>query len=435
MNKSKAYRATDVNDVLIDELGRRAAGRSASVGIDVGKYQMHAVVRWSDGQFERPWKVKSPAQIGLFVEHLRTLAERCAVTTALEPTGTYGDVLRDRLGQAGLPVLRVSGQAAHDYAEAFDGVPSQHDGKDAAVIAELAAFGKGRPWPSRPPDETTSELCYQVDWMDGQQRIRQLWMGRLEALLARHWPELTRLLDLSSVTLLEALSHYGGPAALASDAAAARRLARWGRWPAGSATIENVLASARQTIGVAQQPRDSDRVRQYAAQALAADREVRGASRRLGELASGHETLRRMGGVVGMATAGVLWAVVGDPRNYPCGAAYRKAAGLNLKERSSGRYRGQLKITKRGPALARRWLYFAAMRMVQNPAVKPWYEAKKAKDKDRGKGALIAVTRKLALALHAVGAQGATFDARRLLPGKPAIADARATVSEAEIPY
>lgn len=117
------------------------------------------------------------------------------------------------------------------------------------------------------------------------------------------------------------------------------------------------------------------------------------------------------------------------------GPAYRKAAGLNLKERSSGRYRGQLKITKRGPALARRWLYFAAMRMVQDPAVKPWYEAKKAKDKDRGKGALIAVMRKLALALHAVGAQGATFDARRLLPGGPPIAEARATISEAEIPY
>jgi len=113
----------------------------------------------------------------------------------------------------------------------------------------------------------------------------------------------------------------------------------------------------------------------------------------------------------------VLWVTLGNPADYPCGAAYRKAAGLNLKERSSGKYRGQLKITKRGPSLARRWLYFAAMRVVQEPAVRPWFEAKKAKDKGRGQGALLAVARKLMLALYAVTARGETFDARRLPAG------------------
>jgi hypothetical protein len=46
--------------------------------------------------------------------------------------------------------------------------------------------------------------------------------------------------------------------------------------------------------------------------------------------------------------------------------------------------------------------------------VQRWFEAKKAKDKDRGNGALIAVARKLALALHAVGARGQSFDPQRL---------------------
>ena len=67
---------------------------------------------------------------------------------------------------------------------------------------------------------------------------------------------------------------------------------------------------------------------------------------------------------------------------------YRKAMGLNLKERSSGKHQGKLRITKRGPSIARRWLYFAAMRTIQEPAVRRWYEAKKAKDQDRGQGAL-----------------------------------------------
>jgi transposase len=92
--------------------------------------------------------------------------------------------------------------------------------------------------------------------------------------------------------------------------------------------------------------------------------------------------------------------------------------GLNLKERSSGKYQGLLKITKRGPSIVRRWLYFAAMRAAQSVFVKPWFEAKKAKDKDRGKGALIAVARKLALALHSVGARANPFEPWRLVSQK-----------------
>jgi transposase len=126
-----------------------------------------------------------------------------------------------------------------------------------------------------------------------------------------------------------------------------------------------------------------------------------------------------MSKAVGTVTACVLWVALGDPANYHCGEAYRKAMGLNLMERSSGKYHGQLKITKRGPGIVRRWLYLGALRIVQDAEVKTWYQAKKLRDKGRAKGALVGVMRKLALALYATGARGETFDPRRLFPGKP----------------
>ena len=171
-------------------------------------------------------------------------------------------------------------------------------------------------------------------------------------------------------------------------------------------------------MGLRQGPREQERMRQYASACLAAYRETQVARRELDRLAKGNEVLRRQGKVVGTATACVLRVAVGDPRDYASGAAYRKAMGLNLKERSSGEYQGRLKITKRGPSIARRWLYFAAMRQIQDSPVRRWYEAKKAKDQGRGKGALIAVMRKLALALHAVGAEGQRFEPWRLFPGR-----------------
>ena len=91
---------------------------------------------------------------------------------------------------------------------------------------------------------------------------------------------------------------------------------------------------------------------------------------------------------------------------------------LSVKERSSGKYQGKLKITKRGPSMVRRWLFFAAMRILQDPPVRSWFEAKKRKDGDRGLGAVVAVMRKLALALHAVGAHGEKFSRERLFPGR-----------------
>jgi hypothetical protein len=50
-----------------------------------------------------------------------------------------------------------------------------------------------------------------------------------------------------------------------------------------------------------------------------------------------------------------------------------EALGLNLKELSSGKRQGELTITKRGPSLARKLLYYWALRGVQQPALRGWY--------------------------------------------------------------
>jgi transposase len=118
--------------------------------------------------------------------------------------------------------------------------------------------------------------------------------------------------------------------------------------------------------------------------------------------------------VVGIATACVLWTSTGDPRKYDSAAAYRKAMGLNLVERSSGAYQGRLRISKRGSPRSRQWLYFAVLRLVQECGVRPWYEAKKARAEEDARRAVVAVMRKLAMALYYVGVHNEEFQPRRL---------------------
>lgn len=411
--KSRAYRAEDVNRVqLAVLLGRGEA--SVHVGLDVGKEFIVCALRWGVEDFDRPWRVRNPGDVTRLAELLSELGRGRHLIVAMEPTGTYGDALRQTLERAGVNVHRVSPKSAYDYAEVFDGVPSQHDGKDAAVIAELASQGKSWPWPMPTPSVMEQELAYQVDWLDGQRRQMMLWCGRVEALLSRHWPEATRLLPLTSVTLLRCLALYGGPAGLATAADAVPRLRSWCRNRLSAEKVQTLVDSARQTVGIAMGCWDVERVRRYARQIEACRSETRSARRRLLELTRDHTAIQAMGTVVGVPTACVLWAELGDPAAYHCGAAYRKAMGLNLAERSSGRWRGELRISKRGSSRVRRWLYLAALRWVKQEPVRSWYLRQKAQRRGEGKAAVIGVMRKLALALYRVGGCGETFEKSQL---------------------
>jgi transposase len=412
--KSKAYRAVDVNRV---QLAGWLDGRDEAVvhaGLDVGKESILCTLRWGVDDFDRPWRVRNPFEVARLAELLSAVGRDRRLIVALEPTGTYGDALRQALERACVAVHRVSPKNASDYAEVFDGVPSQHDGKDAAVIAELAAQGRSWPWPMPVPTEAEQELAYQVEWMDGQRRQMMLWCGWVEALLSRHWPEATRIVRSGSQTLLHCLATYGGPRGLAAAPDALERVQGWGRRYLSAAKAQALVDSARHTAGVAMGRWDEERLRRYTRQIQQCRGEMRAARRRLGELTRGHAAIAAMGAVVGVPTACVLWVELGDPSAYHCGPAYRKAMGLNLAERSSGKWQGQLKISKRGSSKVRRWLYLAALRWVRREPVRSWYLRQKAQRRGEGKPAVIGVMRKLALALHQVGGRGEKFERNQL---------------------
>jgi transposase len=222
------------------------------------------------------------------------------------------------------------------------------------------------------------------------------------------------LLKLSSATLLKVLEHYGSPQALTADPQAKERLARWGGKYLKEEKIVRFLAEARSSRGVRSGEWERQRIQDFARQALQARQQGQIAQRCLRKLASGHEVLEAQGKVVGVPTACLLWVYTGDPRLYYAAAAYRKALGLNLTERSSGTFKGTVHISKRGSARSRQWLYLAVLRLVQKAGVRSWYEAKKAGDPEAAKRVLVALMRKLAMALYYVGVQHQEFHTWRL---------------------
>ena len=412
IRKKRSYRSVDVNQVDRERLASAVEGKRVVFSIDVSKEKQYGAVMTEDRKVQVLIRWDLVGQTRDAVEVLKGLPAS-EVAVAMEPTGTYGDPLRQQFQEAGIPVYRVSSKRCHDAAEVYDGVPSYHDAKAAEVIGRLFFEGVCEPW--REPSQEERELGTTISVLEMHEDSYGRSRNRIEALLARHWPELTRHLDLSGVTILELLKETGGPRAVREEpgkaAALMRRVARnaLAEWK-----IAAVVKSAMETIGAPMMAAEEDTLRAIAEEARRSQTLKRDTQVRLERMVQQDEEVSRLGEVVGKTTAAVLVAQLGMVSQYASAKSVEKALGLNLKIKSSGKFKGHLKITKRGPGLSRMYLYMAALRLIQHDRViAAWYSRLVSRNGGFKKKAVVAVMRKLSRALIYV-ARGDRFDSSKL---------------------
>lgn len=414
--KKRMYRAKPVKDMDLGKLGGELKDADRVVfGIDVAKELMFATLKIEAEAVHTTLKWHHLKESLAVVKWVASLA---GIEVAMEPSGTYGDSLRWHLERRGIAVYRTSPKLVKDSREIYDGVPSTHDAKAAAIVGWLHWQGRSELWSER--HEVDRELVAAVRTMSLYQRPFLQCQNRLEAQLARHWPELTTQLDLESATLLEVLKEFVSPAAVARSPQLAYALMARVAGPAlKSEKIEAVVSSSRSTLGVPMMAAEREALQELATEARRLQKAARGAKHKIEALTLADPLLQQLAPVVGKVTSAVLTVYGGRVTDYRNARCWEKALGLNLKVRSSGKYQGQLKITKRGPSIPRQFLYLATLRLIKKDAVtKAWYEAKVKRDGGKVKQkAVIAVMRKLARALWWVG-QGEAFDAKKLFDSR-----------------
>lgn len=411
--KKRMYRSVSVKKLEIPSLLATMGAAPVVVGVDVAKENFFAAI---EGPGATPLTVrwKHPEETPVFLELLEALSTRGVVEVVMEPSGTYGDALRGLLDRAGLPVFRVNPKRCHDAAEVYDGVPSMHDAKSSAIICRLHRDGASERWPLRSDHERKLGALLRLLEVHEKEVHRNC--NRLEGLLARHWPELTQQLELRSATLLELLMAYGGPRWVAEKEVEAHELMlRTGGRYLDRAKVDRVLGAARGSLGLAQLEEERELVISVATEARRAQRLARALKNRIEQLSANNGVTKELAPILGKTTAAVVVAALGDPTSYESATAFLKSTGLNLKEKSSGKEKGALHITKRGPGVVRLFLYLAALRLIQkNPVVRAWYVKKVGRQGGVAKSkAVVAIMRKLVLALWTV-AQGEAFDANKL---------------------
>jgi len=411
--RKRIYRAVSVKSLNREKLAELVKGNRVVLGVDVAKEDFVGAFMNEGREVIRTIKWKSPGEVADIVTLLKELPWS-TLEVAMEPSGTYGDTLRAFLQKEGFSVYLVSPKKTFDASEVYDGVPSSHDAKSAAIIAKLHLDGASKEWPIR--SDEVRQLAAAVETMELYRGQLSRNINRIESKLARYWPEVTTILSLDSATLLALLGAYGGPEAIAADIEGARRLmVRVGRTMLSSEKRERVIEAARTSIGVNMIGGERELIKELALETDRNRKATNAARRKVERMSQSGRALASMSAAVGRVTAAVLMVTSGDPNLYPSAGAYLKGNGLNLKERSSGKHKGKLKITKRGPGAARSYLYMAALRLIQRDDVcNAWYQKKVVRDGGKIKSkAITALMRKLVKALWRV-AQGEAFDSRKL---------------------
>jgi transposase len=415
MKKKRTYGSTDVEHLdLLAIVSLLTVG--CIIAVDVAKTKFVAALAMATGEVLKIVKFAHPRQTLAFLRVVEALRDaQLAPRVVMEPTGTYGDALRYQCHMRGVGIEMMSPKHTHDFAEVLDGVPSMHDPKAAVALARLAVIKPSRAWV--PDSEQKRDVRALLDRRWPLSTTHALYHGHLEAMLARHWPELGSLIDVheqrSWMTLLQ---KYPGPRAVgAAGEEAAQVLRKASRGRLSSERVETIVESARTSLGMPMTKGEETKLRSIVEQIEQQTKGLDAVDRELSEMVSKDEEMSRLAVVVGPACAASMVSHVGAPSSFAGPSALEKGVGLNLKVKSSGEGEGKLHITKRGPAQVRQLLYLAALRLVQSdPIVAAWCRARKSYGgESKKRKAIVAVMRKLVRALWHV-ARGATFDASKL---------------------
>ena len=348
------------------------------VGIDIAKEKHAAQVTNFRGIVLTNRAVTFANSLSGF-EHLersiRKLQEKHGmddVVVGMESTGHYWFNIAHWLVQHGIDVVLVNPMTTKRNKENRDNSPSKSDPKDALVIAD--AVSRGFYTPFSPKEEAFRRIRVVVTnrehWVVESGRIE----NRIHRWLDIRFPEYQQAFaDIFTTRSLATLCSFPAPSDVLS-LTPEQMIKTWGKYMPrpggvrGELIANELLELARHSIGDAVAlEEDKWELKHLLDEYKRVRRTIDDADKFIREILleiPGADLIRSVGATI-PATA-VILAFGGDLSKLSHGNQLLRKAGLNLAERSSGKYKGQVKLTKRGNSLLRKHLYFTVFQLLSN---------------------------------------------------------------------
>lgn len=332
---------------------------------------------------------------------------------AFEPTGPYSTCLREWLLSSGEHVVQVNGYHVKRTKEVRDNSPNKNDGKDPRVIADLVWQGCYQQVVEL-PGEYAELRCSSAEWASLSKRKAAL-RNEFQSLLEVWFPELTQVFKDPLCKSARALvRRYRCVSSIASASLreieselskASRGRAVNRAEPIRLAALASIAPSGGQQSRYAAMVNLLDMLELVESM----QERLRERMRVFLENVAESEYLLSVYGI-GIITAAGLLGECGPLGRYRTFAQLEKFVGLNIYEVSSGQFRGQRHIAKRGRALARYLICQAAMQHVRSRGLF-WDYAQALKAKGKKPGQIrVAVARKLLALLYALARDQEHFD-------------------------
>ncbi|MEH7503753.1 IS110 family transposase [Neobacillus drentensis] len=305
-----------------------------------------------------------------WIQNLKRLKNLDAAIVGMEPTGHYWIILSKWLYNQNIEVVTVNPHLVKRNKENRDNTQSKSDKKDALVIADMVKNG----YYSfiRPSSESFEKLRVLMSNRDVILKRLVMSINQINRWVDVVFPELRQVFkDVSCKGAIATLRLFPTP----NDISSLETLDVMKGWKSlmkrqpGAKKAQLLINLAKSSIGTGQA---LDAYKFHLEQLLEeydlAVKQLERVEQQVKEVLNKIPFAKKLlmnKGISEISLAGIL-GESGDLSGFSHGNSLLRHAGLHLAEASSGKWKGQIVISKRGRSRLRRFLYLATMSLVMN---------------------------------------------------------------------
>jgi transposase len=339
------------------------------------------------------------------------------VVIGMEPSGHYWEPLAYFLKEYQLEQVLVNPYHVKCSKEMSDNSPGKSDIKDALLIANLVK--EGNYFKMYLPDGVYRNLRNLTRERYQLRKKYNSAKNMLRALLDSYFPEFVRIFkDPLGQTSVYILKNYPFPADIMelTEEQLLDAIKLGSRKRLGLKKARELKQAAMSSVGLREglestRYRIQSRLEEIMFYQRQLDKIEGEMSYQLVKTGFNRNLLSIPG--VGIITAARFLGEVGDIGRFDSPEQIIKLAGLNLKSNSSGKKKGEMKITKRGRSELRSLLYQSALIMVsKNPQMKRMYQYYRTRSVNplKSKQALVVISKKLVRIMFALMKKDELYD-------------------------
>lgn len=352
--------------------------------------------------------------------------QKTHVIFGVEPTGHYWLSLAYYLKSKNYDFVVVNPMHVKKSKELDDNSPTKNDTKDAKVIAQLIKDGRY----SVPNllEGIYAELREGVKIRDQLTEQLVIVEGRIQNIIQRYFPEFFDVFgDWKGKAALCTLKMFPFPSEIV-EITPEQVLEKWKPFVQRGVGIKRatqLVEAAKKSVGIHVGLILAKREIAYLIEQYELfKKQLQELDSELEQLVENIPGAKQMMDIPGLGavTVALFFAEVGDLSKYSHPQQLVNLAGLSLREHSSGKYKGQTRITKRGRKRLRRALYLAIRPLVaHNSTFKALhhYYTQRPERPLKKQQSLIALCCKLLRVLFVLGQKQCKFDGSKLLRGLP----------------